>query len=105
MRWGPPPPPSRCSRCRTAVLRWLPRHGCTRSRLLHQSPWLVATPTSTNPRLRAPRNRRWLVVQIVIAVVVIVSIGWALIKQWRDFRDTPLTADPQWGYIVLSAAV
>jgi len=55
--------------------------------------------------LRAPRNRRWLLVQIVIAAIVIGSIGYALVKQWREFRGTPLTTDLHWEFVLLSGAV
>jgi hypothetical protein len=66
---------------------------------------LDATPTSTAPLSPARRNKRWLVAQVAVAIVVFVSIGSALAGQWRDYRHTALVIHPDWRYIALSGIV
>jgi len=62
-----------------------------------------ATPTSTTPPSRARRNRLWLVGQLAVTAVVLWYVGKALVKQWREFSDHPLTINADWP--VLGASV
>ena len=64
-----------------------------------------ATPTPTASPSRARRNKRWLAAQIVITAIVLWFVGRALVVQWREFHDVPLTAQPNWIYIVVSGGL
>jgi glycosyltransferase 2 family protein len=64
-----------------------------------------ATPTFTETRSPARRNKFWVAAQYVIAAIVLWYIGKRLVEQWSKFRDQPLTVHPRWGMIALSAAI
>jgi hypothetical protein len=67
-----------------------------------------ATPTSIAPPSPDRRNKRatlWRVAQIVIAAIVLVYVAYALLNDWRKFRDAPLHVEFEWGYIAASGVV
>jgi hypothetical protein len=55
--------------------------------------------------LPARRNSRWFFVQLAVAAVVVVSVGWELAKEWQTFRETPLVVSPRWTFVLAAALV
>jgi hypothetical protein len=55
--------------------------------------------------LPVPRNKLWLVLQLLVTAIVLAYIWVALRDQWAAFRTTPLDAEPHWDRIALASVI